>query len=91
MQIGFNKATNKWTLVIQTSIDATSAPIFSEAYLEVSSTAQISSLQSTGLWPSDKPHRPTLLLNTGSGFIGRDGGLGAGSRNTVRERDRGRF
>lgn len=68
MQIGFDKATQKWTFVIQTFIDNTSTPIFSEAYLQVSSTTSISSLQSSGLWPGDKPNRPTLLLNTGGGF-----------------------
>ena len=80
MQIGFNRATQQWTLVLWTSnVDGTSTPIFSVAYLQVSSTTPISSLQSTGLWPSDKPSRPTLLLNTGSGFVDATvaSGLGA--------------
>ena len=79
MQIGFDPALQQWTIVIQTKLTPTSANIFSEAYLQVSSTAHVSKLTATGRWPSDKPARPTLLLYTPLGFVdGTDAaGLGA--------------
>ena len=69
MQIGYNAGTQQWTLVIQTKLTPTSTNIFSEAYLQVDSTATISNVTSTGFWPSDKTGRPTLLMKHSGGYI----------------------
>ena len=69
MQIGYNAGTQQWTLVIQTKLTPTSTNVFSEAYLQVDSTATISNVTSTGFWPSDKTGRPTLLMKHSGGYI----------------------
>ena len=68
MRIGYDPAKQQWTLVIQTKLTTTSKNKFSEAYLQVDSTAPISGLFGTGFWPSDKAARPTLLMNYSGGF-----------------------
>jgi hypothetical protein len=45
----------------------------------VSSTAAISGLAATGLWPTDKPGRPTLLMNHASGFTDETVAAGLGT------------
>ncbi len=68
MQVGYDQSTHRWTFVIQTKLTTSSVNVFSEAYIEVDTAVPLSSLVSTGLWPSDKTGRPTLLMNTPSGF-----------------------
>jgi hypothetical protein len=62
MLIGFDPAAQRWRLVLQTKLNSTSPGVFSEAYLQVTSTEAVSNLASTGLWPSDREGRPTLLM-----------------------------
>jgi hypothetical protein len=69
MRIGFNAATKQWTVVVQTKLSSAGAGVFSEAYLQVASTAAISNVFGTGLWGTDRPARPTLLMNRPGGFI----------------------
>jgi hypothetical protein len=69
MQIGYNATTGQWTLVIWTQLSDTSPNVFSEAYLDVDSTSAITNLAATGLWPSDRAQKPTLLLNFPGGFV----------------------
>jgi hypothetical protein len=69
MNIGFDPATQRWTLVIWTELPEPGPAVFSEAYLLVDSTAPITGLAATGLWPSEKPALPTLLMNRSGGFI----------------------
>ncbi len=70
MQIGYDKNTHLWTLAIVTKLDANSTGgIFSQGYIQVLTGAPITSLQSTGLWPTDLPGRPTLLINRGGKFV----------------------
>jgi hypothetical protein len=70
MQIGYDASTKRWTLILWTQLSATSQErTFSEAYLEVDSTAAITGLQATGLWNGDRPARPTLLTNYSGGFV----------------------
>lgn len=76
MQIGYDPATQQWTLVIQTKLTPTSTNVFSEAYLRLDSTASITKVVSTGFWPSDKTGRPTLLMNYSGGYA--DGTVAAG-------------
>ncbi|HET7087418.1 MAG TPA: VCBS repeat-containing protein, partial [Anaerolineae bacterium] len=59
MRIGFDPATQQWTLVLHTQLES-GAYYFSEAYLQVDSTQAITNLVSIGLWPNDEPGRPTL-------------------------------
>ena len=59
----------QWTVVIQTRLTPTSLNVFSEAYVQVDSTQAISNVSATGLWPTDKPSRPTLLTNYPGGFV----------------------
>jgi FG-GAP-like repeat/ASPIC and UnbV len=68
MQIGYDITTHQWTLAIVTKLTSTSPDIFSQGYMQVSSTAAISGLVATGLWPTDLPGRPTLLMNHTGGF-----------------------
>ena len=80
MHIGYDPQLQQWSMLIQTKLTPTSANIFSEAYLQVSSTAQISQLTGTGRWPSDKAATPTLLINDPTqGFVNRtvEAGLAA--------------
>jgi hypothetical protein len=69
MQIGYDKANNRWTLAIVTKLDPNaSGGIFSQGYIEVLTNSPITGLQSTGLWPTDHPARPTLLVNHNGSF-----------------------
>lgn len=68
-QIGYDPATRRWTFRIQTKLATGTGPtIFSEAYVQVTTAAALSGLQSTGLWVGDKPGRPTLLMNFSGGY-----------------------
>jgi hypothetical protein len=69
MQIGYNATSNEWTLILWTQLSETSPGVFSEAYVLVDSTASITNLRGTGLWPSDRPQKPTLLTNYSGGFV----------------------
>ena len=69
MQIGYDGATQQWTVVIQTRLSPTSPNVFSEAYVQVDSEQPMTGLVSTGLWPTDKTGRPTLLTNYSGGFV----------------------
>ena len=69
MQIGYDPTAKRWTVTIWSQLSQTSPNVFSEAYLLVDSTETISALAPTGLWPSDKPARPTLLMNRSGGFL----------------------
>ena len=79
MQIGYDTSTQQWTVVIQTKLSPTSQNIFSEAYVMVDTEQPYTGLTATGLWPSDKAARPTLLLNLPGGFADRtvEAGLAA--------------
>jgi len=68
LQIGYDTTAHRWTLQIVTKILATDANIFSQGYMQVTSTAPITGLQSTGLWGTDKPGKPTLLMNRNGTF-----------------------
>ncbi len=68
LEIGYNPATQQWTMTVVTRLDVNGAAIFSQGYFEVTSTAPITGLVATGLWPGDLPGRPTLLMNNPGGF-----------------------
>jgi hypothetical protein len=68
LEIGFNTNTQQWTMTVVTRLDPTGAAIFSQGYFQVSSTAAITGLVATGLWPGDSAARPTLLMNNPGGF-----------------------
>ena len=69
MQIWYDPATHLWTLTAVTKLLPTDTPIFSQGYLQVSSNAPITSLVATGLWLTDKPGRPTLLMGQPGGWV----------------------
>ncbi len=69
MQIGYDKTAHRWTLAIVTKLNQDGASIFSQGYMQVIASAPISGLQATGLWPTDLPGRPTLLMNHGGSFV----------------------
>ncbi len=69
MQMGYDGVRQQWTVIIQTRLTQTSPNVFSEAYVQVDSTQSISNVTATGLWPTDKPSRPTLLTNYSGGFV----------------------
>ncbi len=69
MQISYTPTSHFWTARIVTKLTPTSPSIFSQGYFQVSSTAAINGLKGTGLWPSDKAGRPTLLINTPGKYV----------------------
>ncbi len=69
MQIGYDQTAHRWTLAIVTKLNADSPSIFSEGYMQVFATAPITGLQATGLWPTDLPGRPTLLMNRNGTYV----------------------
>ena len=79
MQIGYDTTAHRWTLAIVTKLTQTGTSIFSQGYMQVSATAPISGLVSTGLWLGDLPGRPTLLVNRNGTFADEtvSAGLGA--------------
>jgi hypothetical protein len=79
MQVGYDPATQRWTVVIQTKISPTGKNTFSEAYVLVDTEKPYSSLVSTGFWPSDKPARPTLLMNRSEGYVDTTVAAGLGT------------
>jgi hypothetical protein len=79
MQVGFNPTTKLWTVVIQTKLTPTSPNVFSEAYVQVDTALPYTNLSPTGLWPSDKPARPTLLLNKVGGYVDSTATAGLGT------------
>ncbi len=62
MQIGYDKTTQRWTLTVVTKV-GNSSTIFSEGYIQMVASGPVSGLQATGLWTTDLPGRPTLLMN----------------------------
>ena len=69
VQISYTPTSHFWTARIVTKLTPTSPSIFSQGYFQVSSTAAINGLKGTGLWPSDKAGRPTLLINTPGKYV----------------------
>ena len=69
MQIGYDTTAHRWTLAIVTKLNVNAPSIFSEGYMQVFATAPITGLQATGLWPTDLPGRPTLLINHNSTYV----------------------
>jgi ASPIC and UnbV/FG-GAP-like repeat len=63
MQIGYDPTYSRWTVNIVTKLTPSGAGVFSEGYIQGSSTAPITGLKGTGLWPSDGAAPPTLLIN----------------------------
>ena len=59
--------------------------------MQVSSNAPITSLVATGLWLTDKPGRPTLLMNHPGGFVDETVAARPRHAGAVRERDGGRL
>ena len=60
---GFNNNTKQWTVVHYTG------GVFSNLYLQLTSTASITGLQSTGFGSADGPLSPVLNMRTTSGFV----------------------
>jgi hypothetical protein len=69
MQIGYNTSTHRWTLNIVTKLTTTSPSIFSQGYIQATSSTPITSLVATGLWATDRTGRPTLLMNVNGTFV----------------------
>jgi hypothetical protein len=63
IRIGYDPATRVWTLENRARLLPSDPSVFSVAYVQVESTSTISGLKASGLWPSDLPGRPTLLMN----------------------------
>ena len=68
MQIGFDTTAKRWTLTVVTKV-GNSTTIFSEGYIQVVATAPVSGVQSTGLWGTDMPGRPAMLMNRNNTFV----------------------
>jgi hypothetical protein len=69
IQIGYEPAAKRWTFVHRTTLNGQVIQgINSEAYVLVDTESAVSSLVSTGLWPSDKPQKPLLLMNYSGGY-----------------------
>src|SRR5262249_38070557 len=68
LQVAYTPGSNLWTVKIVTKLTPTSTEVFSQGYFVVKSTADITALASTGLWPSDHAARPTLLMKGPNGY-----------------------
>jgi len=79
MQIWYDTTAHRWTLAIVTKLNTTDKSVFSEGYIQVVATAPVTGLQSTGLWPTDKPGVPTLLINRSGTFVNETAGWGLAS------------
>src|SRR4029077_2403993 len=79
MQIWYDTTAKRWTLAIVTKINTTDAGIFSQGYIQVVATAPVTSLQATGLWSTDKPALPTLLMNRSGNFVDETSAWGLAS------------
>ena len=79
MQMGYNPATQRWTLTIVTKLTMSDPSIFSQGYIQVSSTAAITGTIGTGLWAGDHPSRPTLLINHNGTFVDETVAWGLGT------------
>ena len=69
MQVGYDPATQQWTLAIWAKLASGGSGVFSVAYMQVDSTSAITGLKATGLWPGDLPARPTLLMNRPASYV----------------------
>ena len=76
MQIGFDPVAKRWTMFVQAKLSSTSPQVFSEAYVQINSSTAISNVVSTGMWPSDKESRPTLLMNYSGGWANQTAAAG---------------
>lgn len=65
--IGYDPATGLWTVTLEAQGGGTGDAVGTEAYVEVTGTG-LNSLQVQGLVETDKPTRPTLLMNHPGGF-----------------------
>src|SRR5262249_18766795 len=79
MQIWYDTTAHRWTLAIVTKLNPNDAGIFSQGYIQVVATAPITGLKATGLWPTDKPGRPTLLINRNGTFTDETVAWGLGA------------
>ena len=80
MQIGYDPTIHQWTLAIVTRRTSASRGDYSaKPTSQVSSTAAISGLVATGLWPTDGPGRPTLLMNRAGGLADETVAAGLGT------------
>ncbi|MDR2877071.1 MAG: VCBS repeat-containing protein, partial [Chromatiales bacterium] len=67
MRIGYDQDKKTWNVVMR-SKTADGEQVWSEVYFVIDSTEEMSNLSVSGLWVTDRPARPTLLINTPSGF-----------------------
>ena len=67
MQLGYDPPTHRWTVrMVAKATQGLGA--FSSVYVRATTAAPVTGLVATGLWPTDGPARPTLLINQGGTF-----------------------
>ena len=91
MRIGYDAATQKWTVVVHSQLNATAPVVFSEVYFQVDSTSAITALTPHGLLPSDTAERPSLLINRSGRLHRRNGKRRPRCADRMRERIAGDF
>jgi hypothetical protein len=65
--IGFDPQTERWTVQMRSRTED-GEQIWSEVYFVIRSTEPIRNPRAQGLWVTDRPAAPTLLLNRGTEF-----------------------
>ncbi len=79
MQVGYDPASHRWSLRVITKTTPSSSGGFTQGYFIGHSTAPITGLAATGMWPTDKAARPTLLINHGGSFVDATVSAGLGT------------
>lgn len=80
IHVWYDPVAKKWTFVhLNGQVTGSTGAGFSDGYFVVTSTASITNLKSTGLWATDKPMTPGLVMNYASGYVQDSANLGLGT------------
>jgi hypothetical protein len=73
--VWYDPATENWNVQLKAKDEDSGEAFVSEVYVEVTGTG-LNGVQMQGLWDTDKPQRPTLLMSRPGGFVDETAGWG---------------
>ena len=77
IHVWYDPALTKWMFVhLNGQVVGTTGAGFSDGYFVITSTSAVTKLKSTGLWATDKPMTPALVMNYASGYAEDSSNLG---------------
>lgn len=68
LDIWYDEGAGRWNVRMHSRRQSGEAA-WSDVYFEITSTGAMSDLETTDLWPTDGPARPTLLMNRSGAFV----------------------